>query len=506
MNPKPPTTNGFSIVELLIVIVVIGILAALTVVGYIGVTGRAAEVTLKSDLQTAQTELASIKLKSGSYPDSAEGVTRSDGTELEYTRGTNGYCITVSSDAAPASFYYDSVANVLAEGVCPGHTGGGPPPIIALTTSEHHTCGIADGKAYCWGRNDFGQLGTGDTVSSSTPVPVFQDGALFDRQVTAISAGAEHTCAIADGEAFCWGLSGSVGKLGNNTTTSSLTPVPVTTSGVLSGKQITAMSAGNSHTCVIADAQVFCWGVNNEGQLGNNSFAHSLVPVAVSTSGVLSGRNVTHVSAGFGHTCALADGQAFCWGGGALGRLGNNSSVASTVPVAVSTAGVLSGKTLTALSGNASHTCVIADAQAYCWGIGLLGRLGNNSTANALVPVAVFSSGVLNGKSVTDIATFNTTGCVVADAEVFCWGAGVEGRLGNNGVANSLVPVPVSVDGVLSGRTITKISQGAGGHTCVIADGKAYCWGSNYYGELGDNSTVLTSSVPVSVGDFPGLE
>ena len=99
---------------------------------------------------------------------------------------------------------------------------------------------------------------------------------------------------------------------------------------------VTSISAGGAHTCALADGQAYCWGDNTNGQLGNNSTTQSLVPVAVNTSGVLAGKTVTSISAGNSHTCALADGQAYCWGVNTNGRLGNNSTTQMFIPTSVS--------------------------------------------------------------------------------------------------------------------------------------------------------------------------
>ncbi|MFZ1243394.1 MAG: hypothetical protein WAQ22_04625 [Candidatus Saccharimonas sp.] len=149
---------------------------------------------------------------------------------------------------------------------------------------------------------------------------------------------------------------------------------------------------GGSDTCAIAsDNQVYCWGRNYDGRLGNNSTTDSSVPVAVTTSGALSGKTIRQVAAGNAHTCALAsDNQVYCWGYNSNGQLGNNSTTMSLVPVAVTTSGVLSGKTIRQVTAGGAHTCALAsDNQVYCWGYNYYGQLGNNSTANSSVPVAV---------------------------------------------------------------------------------------------------------------------
>ena len=154
------------------------------------------------------------------------------------------------------------------------------------------------------------------------------------------------------------------------------------------------ISAGGLHTCAIApDNNVYCWGGGSGGRLGNNSTTNSSVPVAVSTSGVLAGKTIKQISAGSSHTCVIAsDDKAYCWGMGTFGALGNNSTASSSVPVAVSTSGVLAGKTIKQISASSSHTCAIAsDDKAYCWGYNNEAQLGNNSNINSSVPVRVYA-------------------------------------------------------------------------------------------------------------------
>jgi len=254
-------------------------------------------------------------------------------------------------------------------------------------------------------------------------------------------------CAISlSNRAYCWG-SGSSGQLGNNSTTNSSIPVAVNTTGVLAGKTIKQISAGTSHTCAIAsDDKAYCWGAGSSGQLGNSSTTNSLIPVAVNTTGVLAGKTIKQISAYGFHTCAVAsDNKAYCWGRGDLGQLGNNSTTNSSIPVAVNTTGVLAGKTIKQISAGSLYTCAIAsDNKAYCWGRGSNGQLGNNSTTNSSIPVAINSTGVLAGKTIKQISNGSSHTCAIAsDDKAYCWGSGSFGALGNNSAANSSIPVRV---------------------------------------------------------------
>lgn len=370
----------------------------------------------------------------------------------------------------------------------------------AISGGYWYACAISNGKAFCWGSNANGKLGNGNTTQQLSPVPVTTaSGLLADKVVESISTGTFHTCAIANGQAYCWGA-GSSGRLGNGLTTGSSTPVAVTQAAtILADKIVTNISAGGDHTCAIANGLAYCWGAGSSGRLGNNGTSQRLDPVAVIATGVLSGKTVTSISAGSEHTCAIANGQAFCWGNGSDGKLGNGGTTNSLVPVTVTQAsGVLLGKTVTGVSTSYNHTCVVADGQAYCWGNNFFGQLGNGNTSNSSDPVPV--TGLLSGKTVTNISAGAQHTCAVADGQAYCWGDGSSGRLGTGNYNQQLNPSLVDVSGVFSGKTVTSV--GASSHnSCAIANGRAYCWGYNAYGQLGEGTTVTERRVPYRVND-----
>jgi alpha-tubulin suppressor-like RCC1 family protein len=372
-----------------------------------------------------------------------------------------------------------------------------------IAAGATNTCSItSDGRAFCWGLNDKGQLGNNSTATSLVPVAVYTGGVLSGKTVSAIAIAQGHACALAsDNQAYCWGNDAS-GQLGNNSTATSLVPVAVYTGGVLSGKTVVSIANGADHTCALAsDNQAYCWGNGGIGRLGNNSTTNSSVPVAVYTGGVLSGKTLVSIASGNTETCVIAsDGLAYCWGYNTRGLGDSAGTTNSSVPVAVYTGGVLSGKTLVSIASGNTETCVIAsDGLAYCWGYNTRGLGDSAGTTNSSVPVAVYTGGVLSGKTLVSIATSNLTVCAAAsDGSAYCWGYN-GGELGNNSTTDSSIPVAVYTGGVLSGKTVTAVSV-SGSYACArSSDGIAYCWGYNgANGQLGNNSTV-TSLVPVAV-------
>ena len=381
-------------------------------------------------------------------------------------------------------------------------------PTTSISIGPYHGCAISNGQAYCWGYNLHGQLGNNSTANSVYPVAVDTSGVLSGKKITSIIAGPYHSCAIANGKVYCWGRN-THGQLGDNSTTQSSVPVAVDTSGVLSGRSITDISSGGTYgsTCVIADGLGFCWGARSYGVIGNggSGSGNSIVPVAVSTSGVLAGENLTDISVGLSdHSCAIASGRAYCWGRNATGQLGNNSTTDSTVPVTVNTAVALAGKTVAQVSAGSGFTCAVADGGAYCWGQnGTNGRLGNNSTIDSSVPVAVDVSGVLAGKIVTYISSAWTHACAVADGDAFCWSTNTYGELGNGSTTASLVPVAVDTSGAIAGKNIAQVGTGLN-YSCATANGRTYCWGRNDFGKLG-NCTTSNTTIPYRVNDAYGV-
>ncbi len=211
--------------------------------------------------------------------------------------------------------------------------------------------------------------------------------------MTDVSVGYDHACVVASGEAFCWG-GGADGRLGNGASSTQQHPVAVSTSGVLQGRTVTAIDTTDAHTCAIADNLAFCWGqatgFYDEGKLGDGTLTSSNVPVAVSTSGVLGGKDVTSISAGRGHSCAVADGEPACWGNGSGVGMGAAAPFNTTVPLLMEHDGAMELRPTEQISAGNYMSCALGlQGDAYCWGTGTDGLLGNGQTGGSQVPVRV---------------------------------------------------------------------------------------------------------------------
>ena len=359
-------------------------------------------------------------------------------------------------------------------------------------------------KLTAWGDNSGGELGINSTaVQMNVPTQVVATTPIYTKTITRMAAGNAHSLAVcSDGTVAAWGSSAN-GQLGNGGTVSSAVPVAVTMSGVLNGKKVIAVSAGWQHSLALcSDGTLAAWGDGSFGQLGNNSTLDSVVPVLVSTAGVLNGKRVIAISAGYTHSAALcSDGTVVTWGDNPAGELGNGNNVRSLVPVPVVTTGVLSGKTVKSIAAGYSHTlALLTDGTMVAWGANSSKQLGNNSTVNSNVPVAVNTAGLLNGKQVTDIAAGGHQ-CVAlcSDGTLAAWGSNDHGQLGTGSATTTFgTPQAVDLSGALLGKSITGIQMGYRHALAVSSDGSMTAWGWGASGQLGNNG-ISDSLVPVAV-------
>lgn len=253
-------------------------------------------------------------------------------------------------------------------------------PVTAITTSGYHTCGISGGAAWCWGSGSVGQLGNGTSADALVPSPVSTSTGMSP-PVTDISAGLAHTCAVSGGVAWCWGW-GTYGRLGDGNTTTQTQPVQVTRTTM--SANIAQVATGDYHTCAVdVKGKPWCWGFGGAGNLGHGSTTDSSVPVAVTVTSMPS--SVTWIHAGHHHTCTtVTSGTAWCWGQGLAGTLGNSASVDQTAPVAVTSSAM--SPPIHQVRGGWAHTCALRDGEVWCWGNNLYGQLGLGSTTGYDAP------------------------------------------------------------------------------------------------------------------------
>jgi alpha-tubulin suppressor-like RCC1 family protein len=453
-----------------------------------------------------------------------------------------------------------------------------------VAVGSGHACGLGkvDQQIYCWGLNNHGQLGNGTIINSLALTPVKADGVMAGHAIVDIFAENTTTFALDDqGNLYGWGRN-SVGQIGDGTIAGRTQPVLVQTGGVV----FTQFSFGAGHAFgLTASGELYGWGQNDFGQLGNGQTSNVLKPTlialnqdeeiefvraghtqsllktasgqlytagsgsagalgvqdlsaanpdltpcganyaswcaynwtAVYQDGVLSGQSIVDVAMGSDGIMTLAEtGDLFAWGSNNVGQLGigYGGGTHNTAKAVTAFPGGVKAQKLVSTNFASSYGAVGTDGQLYMWGYNTSGQLGTGDTVNRSAPaqldlVLPAPSQVVSGGT--------STYYLDATGRLYAWGANDYGQLGDNNLSSSYYPVSVQITGTdLSGKIITQIASGSL-HSCVLADdpatqttGGVYCWGDNYYGQLGvgrsGNGAESSTAVKISqiyFGDQP---
>lgn len=350
--------------------------------------------------------------------------------------------------------------------------------VAAVSTGGDGSCALLSGGTVdCWGFDGQGQLGDGRTIDLPPwGMPTATRVARLTN-ATVLSSGARHTCVLLGGAVECWGYNNG-GQLGNNGFVDS--SIPVAVAGLTNAVSVTS---GAYHSCaLLSDSTVDCWGYNRQGQLGNGTWTER-IPVP---GGVVGLTDVVSISAGGSHTCALLSNHTIkCWGDGWVGEIGDGAIGWRLTPVQVNDI-----TSAVQVSAGGYHTCaLLSGGTVDCWGFNLFGQLGNGTWTDSKVPVAV--AGL---KGVVSISSGGFHTCALLDSgAIDCWGHNDYGQLGDGRVKYS--NTPVAVKGI---ESAVAVSAGLSSSCALLSSGKVKCWGYNEVGGLGDGTT-LDSSVPVGV-------
>jgi alpha-tubulin suppressor-like RCC1 family protein len=380
----------------------------------------------------------------------------------------------VVASAACGKLNYDPLGGGISDGGAADAEDSVPVPTVA--TGNYLGCALTPtGDLYCWGGNYTGELGQGDYDTRSTPVLVGSVG-----QWRAVTCGWDHVCAADQtGDVYCWGANGN-GDLGVGDYDERLTPallvgpndivalasgasdnLGLSSSGERWGwgdnRNTGALGTGDdlgpvidpvltdefawrmvavgddTHSCGIrTDGSLWCWGLNEQGQLGIGDQAPRFAPTQVEPSS-----SWTWVAVGVSHTCGVRDGGALaCWGANNSGQLGDQGGNVSE-PRAV-----MPERSFARVDASLSSTCAIdSDDQLWCWGQNGDGQLGLGTTSPMEAPTQVASG---SRWSSVDLDWYHGCGAQ-ADGSVFCWGRGGDGQLGSGDTADAPVPVEVSI-------------------------------------------------------------
>jgi alpha-tubulin suppressor-like RCC1 family protein len=378
--------------------------------------------------------------------------------------------------------------------------------IVDVKAGLYHTIALDnDGKIYSWGYNAYGQLGNNTVVNSLAPIDISSFGALAGKIIAKIAAGGvtsdysgahySQSAAIdSNGRLYVWGYNAN-GQVGDNTTVQRNVPTAVYADGALNGKTLKDVDVSGLHTIALdSNGQVYTWGYNYTGQLGNNTTTESATPIAISNYGGLIGKNIVSITADsnayyttyiFGHSSALdSNGKVYTWGYNGYGQLGDNTVTQRNIPTAVYTDGVLSGKVIRDVSSAGSHMLALdTEGQVYAWGGNYYGQLGDNTVTQRNAPIVVASTGLLNNKAIESVEAggrtyhrpsnvfnfFEQSFALDSNGQLYSWGYNAQGQLGDNTVVNRStaveaydrvdIPFDFKIDGIhVNVHTITPSS------------------------------------------------
>ena len=503
-SSHPGDRRGFTLIELIIAIVVLGLLATLALMGFRATIDRSTDAKQMARTQSVLREARTLYVQK-IYQDPtytwqraiidatadlptfrtnalAEGVSATGGTNLN--AATNGWTLEADSGSGVYSsvsselvfkvqaskLYVASYSEATGKGVF-GYVSQESPPVVWAATCSGSSC---DAESATLGTPASGAYAPGTTASllptlsySSTAFSLSGTSQVLSATTTGSPTSFSYTGTLPAGVSFS------------------------TSTGAFTGPssfaaQVTQLAAGANHTCaLLSTGAVKCWGQQYSGALGDGTNTSSTTPVQV--LGLTSG--VTAITSGDYHSCALlSTGAMQCWGNGNSGELGNGSINGTAAPVQV--IGLTSGVTRIAAGGR--HTCAIHSGVLKCWGKNSFGELTDGTTTRSTTPLTI--NGL--GASATDMTAGDAHICaILTTGAAKCWGSNGIGQLGDGTTTNRTTPVQVT--GLTSG--VTSIAASPDMTTCAVVSGAAKCWGYNGNDWKFGSGNTTNSSTPVQV-------
>jgi alpha-tubulin suppressor-like RCC1 family protein len=346
---------------------------------------------------------------------------------------------------------------------------------------------LTDGTVRCWGDNSQKQIGQGTSTQPSYKAPI---KVMPLANVSMVACTFDSACAlINDGTVQCWG--------GGNGTPAARNDI--------AGASFINGSSGGHYCAIVAGGELRCWGGNSSGQLGGGSLVVAppsalavcapgeiMLPCAHMTG-------VTHVRGGDSHTCAVAGGNVYCWGGNGNGELGyavDSSPHPFPSPVPLTNA--------TRVAAGNGISCAVDSQLAKCWGSNDADRLGSNQTGTQLLtPTSVCTTTNCSSlfTNVIAISTVDESNCAVnASGEVRCWGHNGTSQLGDGSTTSTKASQGYAATITIASGAVDVIAGGGSNYAIIVdrADRYLVGWGADGAGELGDNSAIsMPSPTPV---------
>lgn len=370
--------------------------------------------------------------------------------------------------------------------------------------SEHTAVLTTSGTVKVWGANYYGQMNTGE-INRLSPAAVSGSGGYDNSPISDISAGTNNSIMIRSSDGSVWtsgaNINGQIGDGSSSTVAYTRTsPVQVKDLGGTDYiNSVSQVSFGGQHAMLLKNGEVYSWGYNANGRLGDNTTSSRSYPVRVVdlSPGETYLNNIISISAGNAHSLALkSDGTVWAWGSnGSSGTIGVNTTTASYIypqkVLLLDSTSPLSNITAIASSSGASHSIALKDdGTVWAWGFNSNGQIGDNTSTNRKGAVQV--AGLTN---IIAISVGNLHSMALrSDGTVWAWGYNVYYNLGDGTNSNRTQPVQV-----ISISDVTAISAGSYHSMALKSDGTVWTWGQNNYGQIGDNTVGYIHMLPTQV-------
>ncbi|MCY1056809.1 DUF4215 domain-containing protein [Nannocystis sp. SCPEA4] len=361
---------------------------------------------------------------------------------------------------------------------------------VDLGLGDDHSCAVlVDGSVACWGDDALGQLGdgvAGTDSGSATLVPGLEGMVFVD-----VEGGQFDTCATTNlGELYCWGQNAD-GQLGDGTTINSATPLPVALPA-----EVDAISLGDDFACaLLVTDEVLCWGEAEDFQAGTRDLIDQLTPFPVPE---LPAGDIEGIEAGARGVCIVAVGERYCWGYSDLGNLGI-APQNELEPAPVGFSGPVAELALDRSEYRGVLCGVLVDGTVECSGQGTL--VSNSAVTGAAGYFEPISYHLTVPTQLPALANVQTMGmgdgfaCAATLDDVQCWGDNSQRQLGQGGVDTTDILIPTAVVGL---GAVDELELGAG-NACVRTGGNVQCWGDNAQFQTGEGGTTDDQSAPVTV-------
>ncbi|XP_050205495.1 ultraviolet-B receptor UVR8 [Mercurialis annua] len=358
--------------------------------------------------------------------------------------------------------------------------------VLLISAGASHSVALLSGNIVCsWGRGEDGQLGHGDAEDRLSPT---QLSTLDGVHIVSVVCGADHTIAYSQScsDVYSWGW-GDFGRLGHGNSSDLFTPQPIKQ---LHGLKIKQIACGDSHCLAVTmEGLVQSWGRNQNGQLGLGTIEDSLVPQKIQA---FQGVRIKMVAAGAEHTAAISeDGDLYGWGWGRYGNLGLGDRKDRLVPEKVS---LSNEEKMVMVACGWRHTISVSSSGGlYTYGWSKYGQLGHGDFADHLIPHQLEA---LAGSSISQISGgWRHTMAVTSDGKLYGWGWNKFGQVGVGDNVDHCSPVQVKFP---HEQKVTRISCGWRHTLAVTENQNVFSWGRGTNGQLG-NGESTDRNVPVII-------